>query len=412
MNLVMELESIIKQKNDQIVQWTDDHLGRIIIPLYSSVDLRVADYKVAPVDTNVFPAGFNNLSPEHCDRTGGLFRKSLTRKYNGIEKILIVPELHTKNRFYWENIDTLSNILGNAGYDIQIGIVSDEFTVNEAEFETASGHSITAYKAFQENHRVKINGFDPDAILINNDFSEKCPKTLRDIVQPVVPPVEIGWHTRRKDIHFRFYNELAGEVSDILGIDPWSINIDTRFVSDVDFDDSEDRSRVAEVAGSMLEDMRKEYSERNIDSEPNVFIKSNSGTYGMAVISTSDPEKILKLNSEGRKRMRVKKGGIPVRDIVVQEAIPTCIKIDDSTVAEPVVYMVEADVAGVFYRTNKGKTVFENLNSRGMGFTRFTEHDEISGITPVYSLLSRVAGIAAGYEIGKIIEEGGCREDD
>ena len=32
-------------------------------PFYCSVDLRNAGYKLAPVDTNLFPAGFNNLNP-------------------------------------------------------------------------------------------------------------------------------------------------------------------------------------------------------------------------------------------------------------------------------------------------------------------------------------------------------------
>ena len=33
-------------------------------PFYSSVDLRNAGFKLAPVDTNLFPGGFNNLKPE------------------------------------------------------------------------------------------------------------------------------------------------------------------------------------------------------------------------------------------------------------------------------------------------------------------------------------------------------------
>ena len=33
-------------------------------PFYTSVDLRNAGFKLAPVDTNLFPGGFNNLTPE------------------------------------------------------------------------------------------------------------------------------------------------------------------------------------------------------------------------------------------------------------------------------------------------------------------------------------------------------------
>ena len=33
-------------------------------PFYSSVDLRNSGFKIAPVDTNLYPGGFNNLSRE------------------------------------------------------------------------------------------------------------------------------------------------------------------------------------------------------------------------------------------------------------------------------------------------------------------------------------------------------------
>ena len=30
-------------------------------PFYSSIDIRNSGFKIAPIDTNLFPAGFNNL---------------------------------------------------------------------------------------------------------------------------------------------------------------------------------------------------------------------------------------------------------------------------------------------------------------------------------------------------------------
>lgn len=411
MEFLQELNRRVSDNRQRIEEWVNSHHENILIPLYSSADLRVSDFKISTVDTNVFPAGFNNLSEEHRQRAGELFRNVLVSKYNGVKKILIVPELHTKNRFYWQNVEVLCTILENAGYEVRVGVVSDDFTLDEAFFESASGRKIKASRVFKKGNRVMINGYDPDAILINNDFSDECPNTLRDIEQPVVPPVEIGWHTRRKDIHFDFYNKLAHEVSSFLDIDPWTISVDTRFQSDVDFDDAEDRARVAEVAGDLLDDMEKQYSRRGIGSAPHVFIKSNSGTYGMAVISTSEPDEIINLNSEGRKRMRVKKGNIPVRDIVIQEAIPTSITVGDDLIAEPVIYIVETEVAGYFHRTNSGRTGYENLNSRGMGFSSVSgKYENDSLFPPAYEMIAKIAAVAAGYEIEKIIAEGGCGE--
>ena len=155
-----------------------------------------------------------------------------------------------------------------------------------------------------------------------------------------------------------------------------------------------------------------------IDYDPYLFLKSNSGTYGMAVMSVEDAEGVRSLNSEGRKRMRVSKGGKPVRDIVIQEGIPTSLTLSSGASAEPVIYLVDAQAVGGFLRLNKSKDKLENLNTRGMEFSSMYSPGEESRnenggavITPAYELLASVASIATGYEVEKILEEGGCKEE-
>lgn len=237
-------------------------------------------------------------------------------------------------------------------------------------------------------------------------------------MQPVEPPVEIGWHTRKKSVHFEFYNKLAGEIAGILDIDPGIVSIKTVAEEGVNFDSPEDRGRAAVLVESILDELREEYRENGIEDSPYVFLKSNSGTYGMAVMSVTDGDQVRTLNAEGRKRMRVSKGGKPVRDIVIQEGIPTSLKLSSGASAEPVLYMIEAKVAGGFLRLNKGKSVLENLNSRGMEFSHMyseqsQSNDENQGafLTQAYELLACVASIATGYEIEKILKEGGCKEE-
>ena len=59
-----ELEKTIIDSTPSIERWFrlewQDHTP----PFYGSVDLRNAGFKLAPVDTNLFPGGFNNLSVE------------------------------------------------------------------------------------------------------------------------------------------------------------------------------------------------------------------------------------------------------------------------------------------------------------------------------------------------------------
>ena len=411
MNILDTLNSKIRDNNGVLERWFERHHENILIPLYSSVDIRVSQNKVVPVDTNIFPAGFNNISENFRINTGKLFKKSLNNKYPGAKKILIVPELHTKNAYYWENIYVIKSILENEDYEVRIGIVSDSFETEHAVFKTISGLELNAWKAKSSGNKIVLDDFIPDIILLNNDFSERCPKTLRDIIQPVVPPVEMGWHTRRKDVNFEFYNSLAAEVAQILGIDPWVISIETCLVENIDFDNPDDRKRASECAKKVLSRITAKYNELKITDDPTIFIKSNSGTYGMAVINLKDIESLILMNSSNRKRLRVTKGGIPVRDVVIQEGVPTIIKTNDGSSAEPVIYMVEDNVAGVFYRVNTEKSETDNLNSKGMRFEPFENTvSEINTIPDVFTLVSKIAVIAAGYEIEKIIRDGGCKE--
>jgi hypothetical protein len=116
--------------------------------------------------------------------------------------------------------------------------------------------------------------------------------------------------------------------------------------------------------------------------------------------------------------MRVSKGGKAVRDVVIQEGIPTSLKTGSDIVAEPVFYLVDAKVAGGFLRLNKSRSEFENLNSRGMEFAPIDPCDETvlsrdveTLCSPALELISCIATIAAGYEIEKILDEGGCKEE-
>lgn len=418
MNHLKDVNRKIDDNKEKLNLWIKTQIDKVFIPLYTSVDLRISDYKIAPVDTNVFPAGFNNLSETFRNRASVLFKDYFDREYPNMESILIIPELHTRNSFYWENLSVIKSILQNVGYRVEVGIISEDDFPQEMEFESASGNKVKTYKAVKENNRVTIPGLNPDLLLINNDFSEKCPKTLRDITQPVEPPIEIGWHTRKKSIHFEFYNKLVEEAAQIIGIDPWIISIETIDDDGVDFDNKEDREKIAKAADSMINRLKQQYKERGVNEEPYLFIKSNSGTYGMAVVNVSSGDDVRNLNSDKRKRMRVSKGGNPVRDVVLQEGIPTSFKYDSKISAEPVFYLIDSQVAGGFLRLNKSRNTLENLNSRGMEFAHIDPCDETKHLeevdtlcSPALELVSRIATIAAGYEIERILDEGGCKEE-
>ena len=57
------LEKKILDKQEEIEDWFALQWQLSPAPVYGSVDLRNSGFKLAPVDMNLFPAGFNNLNP-------------------------------------------------------------------------------------------------------------------------------------------------------------------------------------------------------------------------------------------------------------------------------------------------------------------------------------------------------------
>ncbi|QMU55856.1 MAG: glutamate--cysteine ligase [Candidatus Mycalebacterium zealandia] len=400
MDFINEASETVAGAAADIKAWEAAHLEKVFVPFYSSADIRISSNKAAVVDTNIFPAGFNNLSPEFRDRLGLLIRDAISRKYPGTGKLLVIPEIHARNPHYWENVKTLEEVLRARGFEVKVGFVDDEIKRGAVSVAASGGGTVEVVKAARDGAKISAAGFVPDVVLLNNDFSNDCPTILRDIEQPVLPPVEIGWHSRRKDVHFEFYNSLAREAAAVCKIDPAIISIETRLIEDVDFDESEDRERVALVADEMA---------GTVPAGPLLFVKSNNGTYGMSVVAVSGGDAIRNMNAENRKKMRAGKSKKPSGQIVIQEGVETVLRTDEGMPAEPVLYMVETEVAGAFYRTNSKKSAAENLNSSGMEFRQFPDCvKDLRNIPELLSLCAKIAALAAGYEIEKVMLEGGC----
>jgi glutamate--cysteine ligase len=61
---INELEQRISDATPVIERWFRLEWMEHTPPLYCSVDIRNAGFKLAPVDTNLFPGGWHNLSPD------------------------------------------------------------------------------------------------------------------------------------------------------------------------------------------------------------------------------------------------------------------------------------------------------------------------------------------------------------
>ena len=61
---LLELELRILENDTTVERWLRTQWQEHTPPFYSSADLRTAGFKLAPVDSNLFPGGFNNLNAE------------------------------------------------------------------------------------------------------------------------------------------------------------------------------------------------------------------------------------------------------------------------------------------------------------------------------------------------------------
>jgi len=389
MTFLEKINQIVDLNKEKISDWFVKKESEVSLPFYTSVDLRVSENKIAAVDTNIFPGGFNNLCTQFINEAALLTKEFKAKNHSSkIKKVLIVPELHTRNNFYWDNILSLIQILEKADMKVRVGLYESEF--DKYDFSASNNEKVIAAKIVRENNKLFLKDFEPDLVLINNDLSDYSPRILQDLDQLVVPPIEVGWHARKKNIHFEFYNKLVAEFAEMLSLDPYNFSLSTKLVDDINFDISEDRERLADLVNEMIKELKKHYNVKT----PLIFIKNNTGTYGMAVMQVQDGNELLSLNRDGRKKMKVSKGGSFLKNIIIQEGVETIY-----TNKEPVYYLINSSVAGGFYRSNDSKNSKQNLNTKGMYF-EFSH-----SIEPSLGLIAKVGAIATGLEIKHILNK-------
>lgn len=405
-----QIETTMLEKQDQIEAWFRQQWVDVPPPFYASVDLRNAGYKVAPVDTNLFPAGFNNLNPDFHALAVQAMQLALERVCPKARRILLVPEKHTRNRFYLENVATLRDFIEQAGFQVRVGTVSAEIEDKQLE-ELPSGRKLLLEAIRRDGDKLTLDdGYSPCAVLLNNDLSGGVPEVLKDIDHQVVPPISLGWDNRLKSDHFQVYREVTREFAEMVGIDSWLVDPLFRNCGEINFKTREGEDCLARNVAALLIDIKAKYDEYGIDAKPYCVVKADAGTYGMGIMTVSSPEEVQDLNRKQRKGMSSRKEGGEVSQVIIQEGVPTLEKLNGAT-AEPVIYMVDRFVIGGFYRVHSAKGAEDNLNAPGASFERLAFAE--SCITPqqelepdaepnrfyAYGVIARLALIAAAREI-------------
>lgn len=409
---LQELEKRILTSSTQIERWFRLGWQENTPPFYSSVDVRNAGFKLAPVDTNLFPGGFNNLSQE-------MLPLAIQAALSAIEKIcpeaqglLLIPERHTRNVSYLINVARLSQILRQTGLVVRLGTLSEEID-RPTPVDLPDGQQLLLEPLKRVGNRLTLEGFDPCAILLNNDLSAGVPEVLKGLVgQILLPPLHAGWATRKKSQHFAAYDSVAQSFSEMLDIDPWLINPYFDHRSGINFHERVGEDDLADAVDTLLARIRIKYAEYGITETPYVVVKADAGTYGMGIMTVKSSDEVRGLNRKQRNKMSVVKEGLQVSDVILQEGVHTFESIDDA-VAEPVVYMIDRYVVGGFYRVHTERGRDENLNAPGMQFVPLAfqspcnvpDCSDKPGAPPnrfyAYGVIGRLAAMAASVELSQ-----------
>jgi len=404
-----QVEEQLLARQTEIEQWFRAQWLASPPPFYASVDLRNSGFKLAPVDTNLFPAGFNNLNPDShplCIQAIQVAVQQFCPKACGI---LVIPESHSRNLYYLENLASLTNLLELAGFQVTIGSLLPGITAPDIR-TLPSGRQITLAPLTRDGNKLKSGDHVPCFVLLNNDLSGGLPDILKDIDQPVVPPLSLGWVTRRKSRHFSLYSQAVAEFAAVAGIDPWIVEPAFRKCGRIDFQKREGEECLSHYVEEVLEEVAAKYREHGITEKPFAIVKADAGTYGMNIMTVRDPSEIRELNRKQRTKMARGKEGFPVTDVLVQEGVYT-FETWEQAVAEPVVYMIDRHVVGGFYRVHAERGIDENLNAPGMAFKplAFSEscicpdHNRSPDAGPnrfyAYGVIARLALLAAAREI-------------
>lgn len=369
------LHQQISKKINELEDWFVSKKSKgLQLPFYSSFDIRDSGFKVAPIDANLFPAGFNNICQADKESSVDLVESYLGSHYDLPRKrILLITEEHTQNAYYWDNVFTLQSLLTEAGYEVKVSFpncLDDSLHV-----KSASGHEVLVEPTSKKDGKLFVGEWSPDLIISNNDFSNERECWADGLTLPINPPREMGWYRRKKSRFFESYNELALEFAEILEIDPWIVQVHSQSFPNFAVDDVESRKKLSEQCTQVVNELKAEYKSRGIEQEPFLFVKNDSGTYGLGVVQVSRPEDIESWTYKARKKMKAAKGGGGISQVLIQEGIPTQVKGHEGQVAEPAIYMVGCELAGGFLRTHTKKSETESLNSPGAVYQRLCVSD-------------------------------------
>ena len=404
---INELEQRILESTPVIERWFRLEWMEHTPPFYSSVDVRNAGFKLAPVDTNLYPGAWNHLTPEMMPLAVQAALAAIEKICPEAKTLWLVPENST-DIFYLSNLAQLQRIFFQAGLNVRLGSLSNDIKA-PTTIDLPGGESVTLEPLIRSKRRLGLKHFDPCTILLNNDLAAGAPGILEDLhEQYLLPPLHAGWGVRRKSNHFKAYEEVAKRFGKLLGMDPWLITPMFNQCGEVNFAEQSGLECLRSNTDALLARIRRKYKDYGINEKPFVVIKADNSHPALGQLTVRDAKELDETWFKARAKAVA---GQPVGDVILQEGVLTNERIN-AAVAEPVVYMMDRYVVGGFYRVHADRGTDESLSAPGSSFVplAFEQSAQLPqpGMKPgasvpnrfyMYGVIGRLAMLSAAYEL-------------
>ncbi|MCO5125171.1 MAG: glutamate--cysteine ligase, partial [Rhizobacter sp.] len=157
---INELEQRILESLPAIERWFRLEWMEHTPPFYTSVDLRNAGFKLAPVDTNLYPGGFNNLTPDMLPQAVQAAMAAIEKICPEAKNLLLIPDNETRSPFYLNNLQRLVRIFHQAGLNVRLGAL-DETVKAPTPLALPDGGQLVLEPLVRTRGRLGLKGFDP-----------------------------------------------------------------------------------------------------------------------------------------------------------------------------------------------------------------------------------------------------------
>jgi glutamate--cysteine ligase len=407
---INELEQRILESMPAIERWFRLEWMEHTPPFYTSADLRNAGFKLAPVNTNLFPSTFNNIPQEMLPLAVQAAMAAIEKICPEAKNLLLIPGAATGSDLYLHNLQRLVEIFSQAGLNVRLGSLDPDLKAPVA-LALPDGQELKLEPLVRHRGRLGLKDFDPCTILLNNDLSRGLPRVLEHLhEQYLLPPLHAGWGVRRNSRHFVSYEEVAKKFAKLLGMDPWLINPLHAHCGEVDFESPGGLDGLRTQVEAMLTKVRRKYKEYGIQERPFVVVKADDAS-SAGILAVRDVRELDDPERLARGRIGLERADHAVTEVIIQEGVPTFERIHDS-VAEPVVMMIDRYVVGGFYRVHAERGADDSLCAPGSRYVplAFAGNSQLPkpGAKPgasapnrfyMYGVIGRLAMLAAAYEL-------------